>query len=73
MRGLLTGMSGRFDWVIIDSPPIDLLPEPAVLAGLVDAVVLLAAAGTTSERLQRAVDSLGRNRVLGVVLNRVRG
>jgi Mrp family chromosome partitioning ATPase len=39
--------------------------------GLVDAALLVVSAGTTSYRLvKKAVDSLGRDRILGVVMNR---
>ena len=60
-----------FDWVIIDTPPIGLLPDANLLAAVVDAAVLVIHAGSTPLSLiQRAVDSLGRDRIVGVVLNR---
>jgi protein-tyrosine kinase len=80
MEGLTSQRMGRilqeageaFDWVIIDSPPVGVLSDANLLARMVDAVLLVIAAGSTPfAAIQRAADSIGRDRVLGVVLNRV--
>lgn len=60
----------RFDWVVIDSPPVAMMPDASLLASMVDAVLLVIGAGETDYRVvQKAVDSVGRDRILGVVLN----
>jgi capsular exopolysaccharide synthesis family protein len=72
MRQLIAAASAEHDWVIIDTPPAGLLPDADLLAAMVDVVILVVAAGRAHYRLlQRSVDALGRNRVFGVVLNRV--
>jgi capsular exopolysaccharide synthesis family protein len=73
MRQLLTEASRRFDWVLIDTPPVTLLPDANLLTAMVDGAVLVIAAGETQfPFLTRAVAALGRDRILGVVLNRAR-
>src|SRR5262245_56425457 len=72
MRRLIGEAAATFDWVIIDTPPVVLLPDANILAAMVDAAILVIGAGKTPYKLiTRAVDMLGRNRILGVVLNRV--
>ncbi len=60
------------DVVIIDSPPVLPVTDAAVLAGHVDAVVLVAAAQTTTRRdITRSIEVLNRvdAPIVGVVLN----
>ena len=72
MRRLIGEAAGTFDWVIIDTPPVVLLPDANLLAAMVDGAILVTGAGKTPHKLiTRAVDALGRNKILGVVLNRV--
>ena len=72
MRRLVAAAAGEFDWVIIDTPPVGLLTDAKLLASMVDAVILVVAAGQTPYRLvHRAVEALGRERIFGVVLNKV--
>ena len=62
---------GRFDWVILDTPPVVLLPDAHLLASMVDGALLVVRAGSTPHELvRRAVEAIGRSRILGVVLNR---
>jgi capsular exopolysaccharide synthesis family protein len=62
----------RFDWVILDTPPVAVLPDGNLMAAMVDAVVLVVAARQTpAAAIQRAVAELGHERIIGVVLNRV--
>jgi len=72
MGALIAEAVERFDWVILDTPPVGLLPDANLLARLVDGVVLVIGAGSTPyTAVARAVAEFGRERVLGVVLNRV--
>lgn len=71
MEHVLEQARGRFDWVLLDTPPITLLSDASLLASKADLVVLVVQAGKTSyDVVQRAVEALGRDRVVGVVLNR---
>jgi capsular exopolysaccharide synthesis family protein len=72
MRLLLKEASVRFDWVILDTPPVALISDANLLADLVDGVILVIGAGSTPHAaLKRAVTEIGRERIVGVVLNRV--
>jgi capsular exopolysaccharide synthesis family protein len=71
MRRLILEARETFDWVLIDTPPLVLLPDANLLASMVDgAVLVIKAASTSHELTKRAVDAVGRNRIIGVVLNR---
>ncbi len=70
MRLLIDEARGIFDWIIIDTPPVALLPDANLLAAMVDGTVLVIRAGSTPYPLiQRAIESVGRSRILGTVLN----
>jgi capsular exopolysaccharide synthesis family protein len=65
--------SENFDWVIIDTPPVVMLPDTNLLAAMVDVAILVVEAGRTPyDMSDRAIQALGRERVLGVVLNGVK-
>ncbi len=70
MREILEEARERFDWVIIDTPPLVFLPDAHLLARLSDGVVLVVRAECTAYPLvQRGIDAVGKDRILGVVLN----
>ena len=71
MRRLLDEARDMFDWIIIDTPPVALLPDANLLASMVDTAVLIVKAGSTPfEMVQRALEAIGRDRTVGVVFNR---
>jgi len=73
MRRLVEEAREVFDWVIIDTPPVGLLTDASLLASMADGVVLVVKAESTPfDLVNRAVDALGRERMMGVVLNRAR-
>ena len=51
----------KFDWVIIDTPPVALLPDAGLLAAMAEAAVLvvIGAARTPFDIIQRTVDTIG--------------
>jgi capsular exopolysaccharide synthesis family protein len=72
MRRLVQEAKGLFDWIIIDTPPVTLLPDANLLAANVDGVLLVVRAGKTPFQLvKRTVDTIGHERILGVVMNAV--
>jgi len=72
MQRLLAEARETFDWVIIDTPPVTLLPDANLLAGMVDVAVLIVKAGSTPFNLvNRAIDAIGRSKTVGIVLNQV--
>jgi protein-tyrosine kinase len=71
MRRLIDEAREAFGWVIIDTPPIGLLPDANLLAAMVDGTILVVkAGGTPYDLVKRAVAAIGPDRMLGVVLNR---
>jgi capsular exopolysaccharide synthesis family protein len=72
MQQIIAQASASFDWVILDTPPVALLSDTHLLVAMVDAAVLVINAGSTPYALvQQAVETLGREKIAGVVLNRV--
>ncbi|HEX6163954.1 MAG TPA: CpsD/CapB family tyrosine-protein kinase [Vicinamibacterales bacterium] len=71
MRELLEDARDSFDWVVVDTPPIAILPDANLLAAMIDTTLLVVSAQATPyPMVQRAAQALGTNRILGVVLNR---
>jgi len=74
MKALIDQARGRYDWVIIDSPPALGLSDASVIATLADGIVVVCSGDKTPRQAVRHVaDQLRavRAAVLGVVLNRV--
>jgi protein-tyrosine kinase len=72
MRRIVQEAAVRFDWVIIDTPPVGFLSDANLLVAMVDAALFVVRAGKSPYRLiQRALDAIGRNAIMGVVLNAV--
>jgi protein-tyrosine kinase len=72
MAALIATCAEQFDWVLLDTPPVGLLPDAQLLARLTRAVVFVIAAGVTpSATVERAIAELGPDCVIGTVLNRV--
>ena len=60
MGEVLEECAARFDWVLIDTPPVGVLPDAQVLARLVGEVILVIGAGSTpAAAIERAVAELG--------------
>jgi capsular exopolysaccharide synthesis family protein len=72
MRRIIEQAAARYDWVLIDTPPVGFLSDANLLVAMVDVAIFVVRAGKSPYRLiQRALDAVGRNRILGVVLNAV--
>ncbi|HEX9959706.1 MAG TPA: polysaccharide biosynthesis tyrosine autokinase, partial [Pyrinomonadaceae bacterium] len=75
MKNLLQFLRGNFKHVVIDSPPAISFTDAAIMATLVDGVVLVAMAGKSSIHLMRRfkhrLANLGA-RIYGVVLNGIK-
>ena len=74
MQRVLSDASEAFDWVILDAPPLAVVTDARLVAELADGVLLVIRAGQTPyASVQKSIDSIGRERVFGVVLNAVDG
>lgn len=59
-----------FDYIIIDAPPLGVFTDASVLINRADAALIVARAGRTRySALDRLLEPLQRERILGVVLN----
>ena len=71
MHAFVGDAAKRFDWVIIDTPPVGLLSDAQLVARTTDAVLFVVGADQTPyEIIQRCLSEIGSERVLGIVLNR---
>lgn len=72
MQVLLEQSAAEFDWVLLDAPPVGMMPDANLLARLVQGVIFVIAAGSTPFTLvERAVNEIGRDSIVGTVLNRM--
>jgi capsular exopolysaccharide synthesis family protein len=75
MKNLLQYLKSNFKHVVIDSPPAISFTDAAILATLVDGVVLVAMAGKSSihliRRFKQRLGNIGA-RIYGVVLNGIK-
>ena len=73
MDRLIAAAAPHFDWIVVDSSPVNLVSDGVNLARACDAVLLIARGGVTKfESAQRAVAELKASKVLGIVLNAVK-
>ena len=69
---LIAEASPHFDWIVVDSSPVNLVSDGVNLARSCDGVLLIARGGTTKYQVaQRALAELKASKVLGFVLNAV--
>lgn len=74
MSDLLLQLRQRFDFIVLDTPPVLPVRDAKILAGLADAVLFVVQWGETKEdAVQSAIEVLGlpRKQLIGAVLNRV--
>jgi len=74
MAMILEKVVEHFEFVIIDSPPVLAVTDAAILSGLVDGVLLVAASGTTPRagllRAHSILEASGA-RILGMAVNKL--
>lgn len=72
MHALVEELSNRYEdrIIIFDSPPILVAAESSVLAGQVDAVVLVVRqGGASSTDIEKVIEIIGSERIIGIVFN----
>ena len=71
MEQFVGELEASFDWILLDAPPLGLMADATLLARLTRAVVVVVAAGSTPYALvERAIADIGREHIVGTVLNR---
>ena len=69
-KEILREARSLFDFVIIDAPPLGIFTDAAVLINHADGAMLVVRAGRTRyKNVDRIMDTLPKDRMLGVVLN----
>ena len=64
--------SGDPTYIIIDSPPIISTADPTLLSKMVDGIILVVMADRApKESIQRAIKSIDRQKIIGVVFNQI--
>jgi protein-tyrosine kinase len=72
MRRIVEEARAEFDWVILDAPPMGPIADANLLSEMVDGTIFVVRAGRSQYSIvQKAIDALGRERILGMVLNGV--
>jgi capsular exopolysaccharide synthesis family protein len=72
MKRVIHEAAQRFDWVIIDSAPVGVVADASVLATLTDGIVFVVRADRSQyPAVKKAMQTLGHERILGVILNGV--
>ena len=75
MKDLLALVKDRFDFVLLDTPPVLAVIDPLIISSLADCTVVVIRAGkTTRKPLVRAVDEIrkGKADIVGVIFNEVK-
>lgn len=74
MEELLNNLEDKYDMIVIDSPPIGIVTDAAILSTIADGVLLVTAAGKTeidtAKRSKELLENVNAN-IIGVVLNKV--
>lgn len=74
MREIIQSMSEHYDYILVDTPPINLVSDASIVTHLLDGVLLLVRQGhSKKENVKRAVENLELTGIkpLGFVLNGV--
>jgi capsular exopolysaccharide synthesis family protein len=72
MRALIEESAQVFDWVLLDAPPVGIMPDANLVSRLTEGVLFVVAAGSTPYQVvTRAVEEIGREAIIGVVFNRI--
>ncbi len=75
MQELLRDLRGKFNHIVIDSPPAISFADAAILSTVVDGVILVAMSGKSSiqliKRFKQRLNTIG-TRIYGVVLNGIK-
>jgi capsular exopolysaccharide synthesis family protein len=70
LPSLMDQLTGWFDWIIIDSPPVLPLADTSIWARLADGILLVTRKGITEKgQLQRGLEALEHSKLLGGLVN----
>jgi polysaccharide biosynthesis transport protein len=73
MRDLFSVLREQYDFILVDAPPILPLSDMNIFENVVDGIIMVVRAETTTkDAVMRALNTMGTDKVLGIVLNDVR-
>ena len=73
MKEFVTKAGEKFDFIMLDTPPIGMLADAVIVAGLTDGVIMVIESGKMSKRILGRVNQLLEHvkvKILGVVFNK---
>jgi protein-tyrosine kinase len=73
MAALIEELKARYDdrYIIIDSPPLMMAPETSAIGKWVDGILLVVKYGTPMDLVEEVVSRLDREKIIGVVMNKI--
>ena len=74
MEEMLKMVSERYDYILLDTPPVLLVTDTVIVAAKVDGVIILVSAGETSihdAKYAKTLLTQGGANILGAILNKV--
>jgi capsular exopolysaccharide synthesis family protein len=72
MDAVIRQCAAQFDWVLIDTPPVGVMPDAQLLARQTGAVLFVIGAGVAPVAVvERAIADVGPDYIVGTLLNRV--
>jgi capsular exopolysaccharide synthesis family protein len=70
LPSLMEQLAARFDWIIIDSPPVLPLADTSVWARVADGILLVARrCASEKKQLKKGLEALDHSKLLGTVIN----
>ena len=70
LSALMDQLTGWFDWIVIDSPPVLPLADTSIWMRLADGILLVARQGTTEKRqLKKGIEAVEPSKLIGALLN----
>jgi capsular exopolysaccharide synthesis family protein len=74
MKTFFEKAAEKFDYILVDTPPIMLLTDAAILSGIADGIILVLESGSTSKKVLPRIHNILRDakaRIMGVILNKM--
>jgi capsular exopolysaccharide synthesis family protein len=67
---LLEQLAARFDWIVLDSPPVLPLADTSILMGLADGILLVTRPGVTEKQpLEKGLKLIDNSKLIGALVN----
>ena len=72
LLGELLEKFGKDTYIFVDAPPILVTSEPVIFSKMVDGVILVVMSGVAPKKtIRKAIDSIDREKIVGVVFNQI--